>query len=47
MAKFLAMGLGQNSLTQNSNLHIWNRHTDIYLSYSIEECLAANDYFTD
>ena len=28
--------------------HIWRRRTDIIdLSYNIEECLAANAYFTD
>ena len=33
------------------NLHIiWKKRTDIIdlgLGYNIEECLAANDYFTD
>ena len=35
-------------LHKNFNLHIWKKRTDIIvLSYNIEECLAANDYFTD
>ena len=35
-------------LHKNFNLHIWKRRTDIIdLSYDIEECLAANDSFTD
>ena len=30
------------------NLHVWKKRTDIIdLSYNIDECLAANDYFTD
>ena len=35
-------------LHKNFTLHIWTKRTDIIdLSYNIEECLAANDYFTD
>ena len=36
-------------LHKNFYLHnIWKKRTDIIdLSYNIEECLAANDYFTD
>ena len=35
-------------LHKNFNLHIWKKRTDIIdLSYNIEECLAANDHFTD
>ena len=35
-------------LPKNFNFHIWKKRTDIIdLSYNIEECLAANDYFTD
>ena len=35
-------------LHKNFNLHIWKKRTDITdLNYSIKECLAANDYFTD
>ena len=33
-------------LHKNLNLHVWKKRTDIIdLSYNIEECLAANDYF--
>ena len=35
-------------LHKNFNLYIWKKPSDIIdLSYNIEECLAANDYFTD
>ena len=35
-------------LHKNFNLHIWKKRTNIIdLNYNIEECLAANDYFTD
>ena len=40
--------LAKTVLHKNFNLHIWKKRTDIIdLSYNIEECLAANDYFTD
>ena len=40
--------LAKTVLHKNFNLHVWKKRTDIIdLSYNIEECLAANDYFTD
>ena len=45
-----AFQLVKTVLHKNFNLHIWKKriYTDIInLSYDIEECLAANDYFTD
>ena len=36
------------TVVRNSLISIWKRCTDILdLSYIIEVCLAANDYFTD
>ena len=44
-AEFL---LVKTVLHKNFNLHIWKKRNDIInLSYNIEECLAANNYFTD
>ena len=35
-------------LHKHFNLHIWKKRSNIIdLSFNIEECLAANDYFTD
>ena len=43
-----AILLAKTVLHKNFNLHIWKKRIDIIdLSYNIEECLAANDYFTD
>ena len=43
-----ALVLVKTVLHKNFNLHIWIKRTDIIdLSYSIEEYLVANDYFTD
>ena len=40
--------LGKTVLHKNFNLYIWKKRIDIIdLSYNIEECLAANAYFTD
>ena len=44
----VAFLLVKTVLHKNFNLYIWKKRTDIIdLSYNIEECLAANDYFTD